>query len=91
MDVRSYVIERGCRNKLPSSRCEKGVTVFEIGATYPGFTVLSNMRTVFSREEEFGGNQLLDNIMSRVDVSEQRAIEIKLGNDVFGEYTRAVL
>ena len=49
------------------------VAVVDIGATMTTLSVLRNQRTIYSREQVFGGKQLTDEIMRRFGLSYEEA------------------
>ena len=49
------------------------VAVIDIGATMTTLSVLRNQRTIYSREQVFGGKQLTDEIMRRYGLSYEEA------------------
>lgn len=49
------------------------VAVIDIGATMTTLSVLKNQRTIYSREQVFGGKQLTDEIMRRYGLSYEEA------------------
>jgi type IV pilus assembly protein PilM len=49
------------------------VAVVDIGATMTTLSVLKNQRTIYSREQVFGGKQLTDEIMRRYGLSYEEA------------------
>ena len=49
------------------------VAVVDIGATMTTLSVLRNQRTIYSREQVFGGKQLTDEIMRRYGLSYEEA------------------
>ena len=71
VDVESYAVERASqllRPELPAGGDKKNITIVDIGATYT-----HGMKIIFSREEEFGGKQLIDAVMQRYGMQRQEA------------------
>lgn len=63
VDVESYAVERAVqllKPELPSGGENKVVAVFDIGSIYTHLYVFHNLKIIYSREEEFGGKQLVD-------------------------------
>ena len=68
VDVESYAVERAAQllaAELPAAGVNKIIAIIDIGAVYTHFFVLHGLKTIFSREEEFGGKQLIDAIRQR--------------------------
>lgn len=49
------------------------IAVFDIGATMTTMSVLRNQRTIYTREQVFGGKQLTDEVMRRYGLSYEEA------------------
>lgn len=68
VDVESYAVERAAQflaAELPAGGVNKIVAIIDIGAVYTHFFILHGLKIIFSREEEFGGKQLIDAIAQR--------------------------
>ncbi len=77
VDVESYAVERASqllKPELPAGGDKKNIAIIDIGAAYTHLFVLHGMRIIFSREEEFGGKQLIDAVMQRYGMQRQEAI-----------------
>ena len=78
VDVESYAIERALqlfRTELPAGGDKKNIAFFDVGAVYTHLFVLHSMKIIFSREEEFGGKQLIDLVMQHYSMERQEALE----------------
>lgn len=81
VDVESYAIERACqflKTQLPAAGEKKNVAIIDIGSIYTHIYVLHDMKMIFSREEEFGGKQLIDLMMGQYGMTRtdaRKAIE----------------
>ena len=76
VDVESYAVERASqllRSELPAGGGKKNIAIVDIGAAYTHLFVLHGMKIIFSREEEFGGKQLIDVVMQRYGLPRQEA------------------
>lgn len=76
VDVESYAVERASqllRSALPAGGDKKNIAIVDIGAAYTHLFVLHGMKIIFSREEEFGGKQLIDAVMQRYGMQRQEA------------------
>jgi type IV pilus assembly protein PilM len=77
VDVESYAIERALqllKAELPAGGDKKNIAIFDVGAVYTHLFVLHNMKMIFSREEEFGGKQLIDLVMQHYSMEQQEAL-----------------
>ncbi len=81
VEVESYAVERVARMMAQSdlnSTERQLVAIIDIGAVYTYFYILLGNKIIFTREEEFGGTQLIQSIMQKYGKS-------------FDEATRAFL
>lgn len=79
VDVDSFATERAMitlMSQLPEKGVGKLVGVLDLGAHVSNFTVLEDFRTVFSREEEFGGIQLIQTLQDQYEKTQQEAYQI---------------
>lgn len=76
VDVESYAVERASqllRPELPAGGDKKNIAIIDIGAAYTHLFVLHGMKIIFSREEEFGGKQLIDAVVQRYSMERKDA------------------
>ncbi|GGI91165.1 type IV pilus assembly protein PilM [Legionella impletisoli] len=76
VDVESYAIERVAHlfaPDLPTEGENKVIAIIDVGAVYTHFFVLSGMKIIFSREEEFGGVRLIQAIMEKYGLGAEEA------------------
>ncbi len=75
MDVEAFAMENAF--KLISDQLsvpkDAVVAVVDVGATMTTLIVLKNQRTIYSREQVFGGKQLTDEVMRRYGLSYEEA------------------
>jgi type IV pilus assembly protein PilM len=77
VDVESYAVERAAQQlsqELPAGGQDKIVAIIDIGANYTHLFVLHGMRLIFSREEKFGGMQLIESIAEHYNMSTDQAM-----------------
>ncbi len=77
VDVESYAVERAAQlltSDLPAGGEKKNIAIIDIGAIYTHLFVLHGMRIIFSREEEFGGKQLIDSVVQRYNMQRGEAL-----------------
>lgn len=80
VDVESFAIERTISlltRELPPHGQDIVVAVIDISEEYANLFVLSGMKLVYTREDEFGIKQLVNEIMNQYDVDMHEALQIK--------------
>jgi len=77
IDVEAFALENTVRllaeDLFGSDAENKIVAVADVGATVTTFSVLENMKIVYSREQAFGGSQLTEEIQRRYGLSYEEA------------------
>ena len=94
VDVESYAVERAAQllaKTLPELGQGKVIPIVDIGANYTHLFVLNSMKLIFSREEQFGGMQLIDAIAERYTLSRNQAITANAENRLPQDFESAVL
>lgn len=89
IDVESYAVERAAQQlakDLPASGQDKTIAIIDIGACYTHLFVLQGMKLVYSREEKFGGKQLIDSIAEYYDMSLEQAALAKDNGELPADY-----
>lgn len=93
VDVEAYAMERAFQ--LVASQLEPGeeqlVAVVDIGATMTTLSVLLNGRTLYTREQLFGGRQLTEEIQRRYGLSQEEAGLAKKQGGLPDDYEQEVL
>lgn len=80
VDVEPYALERACSliaAQLEDRGQDKTVLLVDVGSRNTTLTVLHDLKTIYMREEEFGGYQLTQNIQTHYGVSFAEAGRIK--------------
>lgn len=93
MDVEAFAMENAFRligDQLSVPR-DALVAVVDIGETMTTLAVLKNQRTIYSREQAFGGKQLTDAIMRQYGMSYEDAAHAKLQGGLPDTYEVEVL
>lgn len=67
------------------------VAVVDVGATMTTLSVLHQGKTIYTREQLFGGKQLTEEIMRRYGLSEEEALRAKLEGGLPDDYEAEVL
>lgn len=94
VDVESFAMERAVQllsHDLPANGQDKIVAVIDIGSVFTHLFVLHGMKIIFTREEEFGGKQLIDSIANQYSVSREEAIAMKAEGKMPESYEPEVL
>lgn len=94
IDVESYAVERAAQQlakDLPASGQDKTIAIIDIGACYTHLFVLQGMKLVYSREEKFGGKQLIDSIAEHYEMSLEQAALAKENGELPADYEKEVL
>lgn len=72
VDVEAFALENACdllRHQMPTEGDKKTIAVFDIGASMTSFTVLHDHKSVYVRDQVFGGKQLTESIMEHYGLS----------------------
>lgn len=94
MDVEPYSAEiafEQIRNQLPDGAVDKCVALIDIGASVMNVNVLRNGQSVYSRDQQVGGNQLTEQIQSVFGLSAEEAESAKRSGGLPDNYESDVL
>ncbi|TWI54172.1 type IV pilus assembly protein PilM [Pseudomonas duriflava] len=94
IDVEAYALERAyslMAGQLGGNVDELTVAVVDIGATMTTLSVLHNGRTIYTREQLFGGRQLTEEIQRRYGLSFEEAGLAKKQGGLPDDYQAEVL
>lgn len=94
VDVESYAVERAAqllKPELPAGGEKKNIAIIDIGTAYTHLFVLHDMKIIFSREEEFGGKQLIDEVMQKYNLKRQEAINAIEQGSLPADYSDEIL
>lgn len=76
VDVETYAMENAyglIAQQMPGAGMERTVAVLDVGATTMNMTVMHNNRSVYTRDHNFGGRQLTEEIQRRYGLSYEEA------------------
>lgn len=76
VDIESFAIENTIdliSSNFPAEVSKDAIAVADVGSALTTFSVLENMKTLYSREETFGGSQLTEDIQRRYGLSYEEA------------------
>lgn len=93
IDIEAYCIERAyplLKQQMDSDDVEV-VAIVDIGATMTTLSVLHNGVSIYTREQLFGGKQLLEDIMRRYGLSEVEAVQARKEGTLGDDYEPEVL
>ncbi len=77
VDIETHAMEGACAlqlRQIDDSLAAKTVAAADVGATATSLHVLHDQKIVYTREQNFGGNQLLNEIQRRYDMSPEDAL-----------------
>jgi type IV pilus assembly protein PilM len=94
VDIEAFCTER-CyelvRTQLADDEDIDTVAIIDIGATMTTLSVLNQGKTIYTREQLFGGKQLTEEVMRRYGLSEEEALRAKLDGGLPDDYESEVL
>ena len=76
VDVEAYAMENALSlivPQLPEQGIDKTIAIIDVGATMTTLNVMHNCRTIYTREQVFGGKQLTEEIQRRYGLSYEEA------------------
>lgn len=94
VDIEFYAIDRTFQliaQQLPDKGVNKTIAVVDIGSTRTTLNVLHNRKTVYTREQIFGGRQLTEEIQKRYGLSFEEAGIAKKQGGLPDDYVPEVL
>jgi len=94
VDVEAFALENACRlmtHQMPDGGIDRTVAVVDFGASSTTFSVLRNLKVVYTRDFAFGGQQLTEEIMRTYGLSLEEAGRAKKEGGLPGNYQSEVL
>jgi type IV pilus assembly protein PilM len=94
VDIESYAMENACqflRYQMPEEGKDKTIAVVDIGASNTSVLILHNLKTVYTRDQAFGGKQLTEDIMRHYGMSYEEALRAKRTGNLPETYNEEVL
>jgi type IV pilus assembly protein PilM len=76
VDVEAFALENACKlmtHQMPDGGIDRSIAVVDFGASTTTFSVLRNLKIVYTRDFNFGGNQLTEEIMRTYGLSLEEA------------------
>lgn len=94
IDVDAFAMERAFElvsNQLPEQGHDKIVAMVDIGATMTTLNIFEDLRSIYTREQAFGGQQLTDEIQNRYGLTFEEAALARKYGDLPDDYLLEVL
>jgi type IV pilus assembly protein PilM len=94
VDVEAFALENACQllaHQMPDGGLEHLIAVVDFGATNTTFSVLQDMRVIYTRDFSFGGQQLTEEIMRTYGLSLEDAGRAKKEGGLPSNYQPEVL
>jgi type IV pilus assembly protein PilM len=94
VDVEAFALENACRlmtHQMPDGGVDRSVAVVDFGASTTTFSVLKNLKVVYTRDFAFGGQQLTEEIMRTYGLSLEEAGRAKKDGGLPANYQSEVL
>ena len=94
VDVEAFALENACRlmtHQMPDGGIDRTIAVVDFGASSTTFSVLRNLKVVYTRDFAFGGQQLTEEIMRTYGLSMEEAGRAKKEGGLPGNYETEVL
>jgi len=94
VDVEAFALENACRlmtHQMPDGGIDHSVAVADFGASSTTFSVLRNLKVVYTRDFSFGGQQLTEEIMRTYGLSMEEAGRAKKEGGLPANYQAEVL
>ncbi|WP_067518822.1 pilus assembly protein PilM [Endozoicomonas ascidiicola] len=94
VDVEAFAMERACElieGQMDLQDEDPVLAVIDIGATKTTLNVINKGRTVYTREQLFGGRQLTDEVQRRYGLSPEDAEKAKCSGNLPDDYEPEVL
>ncbi|NOZ37483.1 MAG: pilus assembly protein PilM [Gammaproteobacteria bacterium] len=94
IDVEAYAIENSfamLASQLPEQGIDQTIAVVDVGATMTTLNVMHDLKTIYTREQVFGGKQLTEEIQRRYGLSYEEAGMAKRQGGLPDNYVPEVL
>jgi type IV pilus assembly protein PilM len=94
VDVEAFALENACRlmtHQMPDGGIDRTIAVVDFGASSTTFSVLRNLKVIYTRDFNFGGQQLTEEIMRTYGLSMEEAGRMKKEGGLPGNYQSEVL
>ena len=94
VDVEAFALENACKlmtHQMPDGGIDRTIAVADFGASSTTFSVLRNLKIVYTRDFAFGGQQLTEEIMRTYGLTMEEAGRAKKEGGLPGNFQAEVL
>ena len=94
VDVEAFALENACRlltHQMPDGGLGRVIAVVDFGASSTTFSVLRDLKVIYTRDFAFGGQQLTEEVMRTYGLSMEEAGRAKKEGGLPGNYETEVL
>ena len=94
VDIEAYALENACKLltwQMPDDGLDKTIALVDFGATTTTFSVLHDLKIIYTRDQSFGGKQLTEEIMRHYGLSYEEAGKAKKEGGLPANYEQEVL
>ncbi|MGH8429284.1 MAG: pilus assembly protein PilM [Solimonas sp.] len=94
VDIETYALENSCQflqHQMPDRGMRRTIAVVDVGATTTSVLILHDMKTIYTRDQSFGGRQLTEDIMRHYGMSLDEAGKAKKFGNLPDDYQTEVL
>jgi type IV pilus assembly protein PilM len=94
VDVEAFALENACKlltHQMPDGGLERTIAVIDFGASSTTFSVLKDLKVIYTRDFAFGGQQLTEEIMRTYGLSMEEAGRAKKEGGLPSNYQPEVL
>ena len=94
VDVEAFALENACKlltHQMPDGGIDRTIAVIDFGASSTTFSVLKDLKVIYTRDFAFGGQQLTEEIMRTYGLSMEEAGRAKKEGGLPGNYQSEVL
>lgn len=94
VDIEAYAMENACQflaAQMPDQGRGKTVAVVDIGSSMTSVLILHDLKTIYTRDQAFGGKQLTEDIMRTYSMSYEEALKAKRNGNLPDSYQEEVL
>jgi len=94
VDVEAFAVENACQlltHQMPDAGSDKFVAIVDFGASTTTFSVLKDLKVIYTRDFAFGGQQLTEEIMRTYGLSMEDAGRAKKEGGLPSNYQPEVL
>jgi len=94
VDVEAFALENACRlltHQMPDGGLQRVIAVVDFGASSTTFSVLRDLKVIYTRDFAFGGQQLTEEVMRTYGLSMEEAGRAKKEGGLPANYQTEVL